>query len=73
MVQKPCLDGFSEKRNRIGSFLLLFSHCYRDRTYIKVNIVGPDLSKVSEIWRKNVDNPMCIFLISYNFVLYILL
>lgn len=29
--------------------------------HIKVNIVGPDLSKVSETWSKNVDNLICTF------------
>lgn len=72
MVQKPCLDGFSEKRNRIGYFL--FSHCYRDKRYIKMIIVGPDLSKVSETWRKMLTIPYehsSDF--AHDFVLYILL
>lgn len=48
MVQKPCLDGFSEKRNRIGVFFYFLTVTGIEHT--KVNIVGPDLSKVSETW-----------------------
>lgn len=61
MVQKPCLDGFSEKRNRIGIFFFFHFLTVTGIERIKVNIVGPDLSKVSETWSKNIDNLICTF------------
>lgn len=44
-----------------GKGFLEFSPCYRDRAYIKMNMVGPDVSKVSETRSKNVDYPTCTF------------